>query len=432
MKYDLIIIGAGPGGYETAAGAVALGMRVLLIERDRLGGTCLNHGCIPTKCLCSAAERIVEIKDAGKFGVTATVENADYGFAVRRASAVMDELRSGIADTLKGVDIISGTASLSAPDSVSVDGAIYQADKIIIATGSQPAQLRCAGAEEAVDSDLFLTLDTLPEQLTIVGGGVIGIELASIAAAYGTKVTVLEYCAEILPSLDSDIAKRLRSYLGKRGIDIVTNAEVTAILPDKTVVYTRKGKEKTIMSDMVLCAVGRRAVIPDGCTELGIAIDKRGYIITDDSMQTSVHGIFAIGDINGRCLLAHAASAQGKIVLGQKPRLDVMPSVVFTIPECASVAGKELPAEQAAVKLPYGANGKALASGQQEGLLKLNYDKATEVITGCHAVGAHAADLVAVASLAITQRMTLSQLADEIIFAHPTLSELIAQAAVIK
>lgn len=425
--YDIIIIGAGPGGYETAAGAASRGLKVMLVEREALGGTCLNHGCIPTKCLCSAAEKIVEIKHAGDFGVKAELVSADYAVAVRRAADVMSELRDGIAGLLDGVDVLTGEASIADGPVVVVNGERYTADKIIIATGSKPAKLRCKGADEAIDSNEFLKLEHLPDRLTIVGGGVIGLEFASIAAAYGCEVTVLEYCPEILPSFDADIAKRLRSYLGRRGIEIVTGAEVTEIKPDKSVVYTRKGKEKSVDGDMVLSAVGRRPVIPDGCEAGGIALDRRGFIVTDEAMQTSVAGIYAIGDVNGRCLLAHAASAQGRIVLGEKPRLDIMPSVVFTLPECASVS--KASDSTASVKLPYGANGKALASGQADGLLKIEYEPSTGIVTGCHVVGAHAADIVAVASIAISSSMTMHQLAAETIFAHPTLSELIAQAA---
>lgn len=408
MHYDLILIGAGPGGYETAAEAAKSGLKTLVIERDELGGTCLNRGCIPTKCLCSGVE-------------------TNYAAAVARAADVIAQLRQGVADALADVDIVHGESSLAAGPKVLVGGNEYTADKIIIATGSRPASLRCPGADLAINSDAFLALTELPKRLTIIGGGVIGLEFASIAASFGSEATILEYAPEILPAYDAEIAKRLRSYLGRRGIDIIVSAQVTAIADDMTVTYTKKGKEKTVAGDMVLCAVGRRPVVPDGCAEAGIELDKRGYIITDDAMRTTAPGIYAIGDVNGRCLLAHAASAQGRLVLGEKVNLDIMPSVVFTTPECASVAVKS--DETASVKIPFGANGKALASGQENGLLKLDYDPATGKITGCHVVGAHAADLIAVATLALNAGMTMKQLSKEIIFAHPTLSELVAQAA---
>lgn len=424
-KYDYIIIGGGPGGYETAAEAAALGCRVLLVERDALGGTCLNRGCIPTKCLAAAAEKIVAISGSSEFGVDVKMLSVDYGTARRRAAEVMDVLRDGIGDILKGVDVVNGEACISSGPVVIVGETEYAADKIVIATGSCPVSLRCNGADETIDSDRFLELEQLPERLTIVGGGVIGLEFASIASVYDTKVTVLEYCPEILPNFDADIAKRLRTYLVRRGIDIIVGAEVTDV-SGGNVRYIRKGKEKAVDGDMVLCAVGRHAVVPDGCEKVGIRLDSRGYIFTDDHMETSVPGVYAIGDCNGRCLLAHAASAQGRIVLGEDVRIDVMPSVVFTMPECASVGrGGE---GCASVKLPYGANGKALATGQSDGLLKIEYDTETELLRACHVVGAHASDIVAVMSLALVNEMTVRQLSGGVVFAHPTLSELLSQA----
>ena len=421
-EYDIIIIGAGPGGYETAAGAAARGMKTLLVERDSLGGTCLNRGCIPTKCLCAGAEKLFEIKHAAEFGISATVAGCDYAAAVNRAETVIDELRQGVEGLLANVDVVHGEATLIEGPAVKVDDTVFTASKIVIATGSRPAPLRCAGAGFAIDSDAFLKLKELPQRIAIVGGGVIGLEFASIAMAYGSEVTVLEYCAEILPNFDADTAKRLRSLLGRRGIDIVTSAEVVEVKEDLTVVYRRKGKEKTVEADMVVSAVGRRPCVPAGCNEVGIDLDRRGFIVTDDAMQTTAEGVYAIGDVNGRCLLAHAASAQGKVILGAKPRLDVMPAVVFTIPECASVGTPNDDCKS--VKIPYGACGKALASGQTDGFLKLDYMPDSGKVMACHAVGAHASDLIAIASTAICAGMTLDDLREHIIFAHPTLSEL--------
>lgn len=422
--YDIIIIGAGPGGYETAAGAAARGLKTLLVERDALGGTCLNRGCIPTKCLCAGAEKLVEIKHAADFGIKATVENCDYAAAVNRAATVIAELRQGVEGLLANVEVVHGEASFIDGPAVSVNEKVYTAAKIVIATGSRPAPLRCPGAEFAIDSDAFLQLKELPRRIAIVGGGVIGLEFASIAAAYGSEVTVLEYCSEILPNFDADTAKRLRSLLGRRGIDIVTSAEVVEVKDDSTVLYCRKGKEKAVEADLVVSAVGRRPCVPAGCQEIGIELDKRGFIVTDDTMQTAAEGVYAIGDVNGRCLLAHAATAQGKVILGAKPRLDVMPAVVFTIPECASVGTSNEYCKS--VKIPYGACGKALASEQTDGFLKLDYMPDSGKVMACHAVGAHASDLIAIASTAICAGMTLDDLREHIIFAHPTLSELLS------
>ena len=425
QKADLIIIGGGPGGYETAAEAAVAGFDVVLIERGHLGGTCLNRGCIPTKCLCAGAEVLESIRAAARFGIEATA-TASYAKAVERAAGVIAELREGIADMLRGVRVVNAEARLAAGPRVIAGGEEYTAPRIIIATGSQPAPLRGIDADRYHSSDDFLALDELPRRITVVGGGVIGLEMASVAAAYGAEVTVLEFCKEILPGMDADIAKRLRNALGKRGITIVTDARVTAVASDGTVSYTKKDKEFSVAGDYVLAAVGRRPVVPEGCAEAGIALNERGFIATDEGFATSAPGVYAIGDVNGRCMLAHAASAQGRTVLGKAANLGVVPSVVFTIPECAFVR-RAADGNTRTAKLPYPSNGKALASGQ-DGLLKLECEADGGRLTACSAIGAHAADLVAEAALAISQGLTAAHLC-RTIHAHPTLSELLPSAA---
>ena len=426
QKTDIIIIGGGPGGYETAAEAAARGLNVILFEKDLLGGTCLNRGCIPTKCLCAAAETIETIRSASAFGIETTC-SPSFAKAAERASTVVAELRDGIAGLLDKVKIIHAEARIASGRRVIANDEEYTADRIIISTGSRPALLRNITPGLYHTSDDFLRLSELPERLVVVGGGVIGLELASIARSFGSEVTVIEYCKEILPGLDSEIAKRLRTQLSKRGIRFVTDAAVSAITADSTVSYTRKGKDDAVAGDYVLAAVGRRPVIPEGCEEAGIRLTDRGYIATDDDFRTSVEGIYAIGDVNGICMLAHAASAQGRRVLGIPTELSVIPSVVFTIPECAFVRRRGIETETESVKIPYGANGKALASGQ-EGLLKLEYDPSTQKLTGCSAIGPHAADIVAEATLAIASGMTAEELC-RTVHAHPTLSELLVMAA---
>lgn len=423
QKTDIIIIGGGPGGYETAAEAAARGLNVILFEKDQLGGTCLNRGCIPTKCLCAAAETIETIRSASAFGIETTC-SPSFAKTAERASKVVAELRDGIAGLLGKVKTIHAEARIASGRRVIANDEEYTADRIIISTGSRPALLRNINPELYHTSDDFLRLSELPERLVIVGGGVIGLELASTARSFGSEVTVIEYCKEILPGLDSEIAKRLRTQLSKRGIRFVTDAAVSAISEDSTVSYTRKGKDDTVAGDYVLAAVGRRPVIPEGCEEAGIRLTDHGYIATDDDFRTSAEGVYAIGDVNGICMLAHAASAQGRRVLGIPTDLSVIPSVVFTIPECAFVHRRDIETES--VKIPYGANGKALASGQ-EGLLKLEYESSTHKITGCSAIGPHAADLVAEAALAITSGMTAEELR-RTVHAHPTLSELLVMA----
>lgn len=422
---DILIIGGGPGGYETAAAAAAQGLNVTLVERDRLGGTCLNRGCIPTKCLCAAAKHIVAVRSGSPFGINAGDVTVDYSVARSRADEVVSQLHDGISELLAGVEVIKGEARLHAGGEVSVGDMRFKAAKTVIATGSRPASLRgVEGGEYALDSDAFLRLTTLPRRLTIIGGGVIGLEFASVASAFGTEVTVLEFCPEILPGFDADVARRLRSLLERRGIKIVTGAAVKAISADHTVSYERRGKSLDIESDMVLAAVGRRPVVPEGLAEAGVKLNERGFIITDEQMRTSTEGIYAIGDVNGRCMLAHAASAQGRRVLGMAVDLDVIPSVVFTIPECAMVRRIGVEDETTVTKTPYAASGKALADGAADGFVKLESSTADGVLTACSIVGEHAAELIMTAATAIEASMTRSQFTRGLVHAHPGLSEL--------
>ncbi len=441
MTHDLIIIGAGPGGYETAMAAASAGNKVALIERDRLGGTCLNRGCIPTKALCRSAEMAVSMREAGDFGIGLSTSeiNIDYRAIAGRKDAVVAQLREGVAELLKGVEVISGEARFVSTCGVEVNGDIHTAPRIIIATGSRPALLPIPGAELAMTSDDFLALETLPNSVAIIGAGVIGLEFASILNAFGVDVTVIEYCKEILPPFDAEVAKRLRMSLKCRGINILTDTQVTEVSPGMTVKCLAKGKEKTVEAEAVLMAVGRRPVIPDGLVELGVKLN-RGAVVVNDSMEVEwVSGndpeggtIYAIGDVNGRCMLAHAASAQGEIVLGHKRNLDVIPSAVFTMPECAMVGLTEEQCKAQGLdfcinKSTFRANGKAVAMGETDGMVKIISETSTGRLLGCHICGPHAADLVTEAALAMSSSLTVEAIAGTI-HAHPTLSETVRNA----
>jgi len=431
---DLLIIGAGPGGYETAAGAAARGLKVTLIERDSLGGTCLNRGCIPTKALCRAAEIVTTVSHAEEFGITTGGITVDYGKAVERKNAIVDRLREGVAQTLRDVNVVSGNATFTGPRTVTVGPDSYTADRIIIATGSSPARLSVPGAELCVTSDELLSRDRLPRRITIIGGGVIGIEFAAIFAAYGVDVTVLEYCKEILPAFDSEIAKRLRQLLSRRnGVKIITGACVTAINAGLSVEYTVKGSPRNTDADLVVMAVGRRPALPDGLDAAGITVTPKG-IVTDGAMRTSASGVYAIGDVNGRCQLAHAATAQGRVALADilgKPHninLSIIPAAVFTSPEAAMVGLTEEQCsglDYSVAKSTFRANGKAMTLGDTEGLVKMIFNTETRAILGCHILGPHASDLIQEAATA----MTLGATVDDIVSAihgHPTLSEAMA------
>lgn len=442
-RFDLIVIGAGPGGYETAARAAARGDKVLVAERDLPGGTCLNRGCIPTKCLCASASAILGIMEAAEFGISVGGEvKADYGRAVARMNEVVAGLRQGVGQALGKCTVIYGEALLTKDGKVNIGGTEYSADRIIIATGSRPATLPVTGADLCMTSDDFLRLESLPESVTVIGGGVIGLEFASVMAAFGTAVTVVEYCPEILPPFDAEVAKRLRSYLSRRGIRFITGAAVTSVSRDAgtgklVTAYTSKKGEASVESHAVLMAVGRAPVVPEGASEAGIVTDRRGFIVTDpDTFETSVPGIYAIGDCNGRMMLAHVASAQGLRVLGEDVRLDVIPSAVFTVPEAAMTGFTEAaakaavadPAEVGTAKAMYAGNGKARAMGETDGFVKVVYGKSDGRILGAHIIGAHASDLIAEFVTAIDCGLTVNDVAHRLVHGHPTLSEITAGA----
>lgn len=427
---DIIVIGAGPGGYETAAEAAAGGAKVVLIERGELGGTCLNRGCIPTKALCRSAEVAQIVKNAAVFGVNAQELSFDYARAVKRKDEVVAALREGVDTLLSKVNIVAGEARFTAPHTVAVGSEEFTAPKIIIATGSRPAQLPVPGAELTVNSDFMLAMTTLPQSLIIIGGGVIGMEFAGIYSSFGVKVTVLEFCPEILPPFDEEVAKRLRMAMKRKGVEIVTSAQVTAITADG-VDCVVKGKSRSYTAQMVLMAVGRTPVVPAGATEAGIELGARGAIEVDSKFSTSVDGVYAIGDVNGKCMLAHAAAAQGRTVLGKDIDLSVVPSAVFTIPECAMVGATEK--ECAARGIPYTvgkstfrANGKAMSMDEPDGLVKLIVGEDGKLL-GCHICGAHAADLVQEAATIISAGLPAATLA-EVIHGHPTLGETLPAA----
>ncbi len=426
VKADIIIIGGGPGGYEVAGELTRNGQKVVIIEKDLLGGTCLNRGCIPTKALAASAEILLRLGEAGEFGIEAGSVSADYGRARQRARQIVETLRGDIAESLSRATVVHETARFLSNTEVAAGDCIYSADKIIIATGSCPAALRCPSAELAITSDDFLAMDSLPDgPAVIVGGGVIGLEFACILNAFGVDVTVVEYCKEILPGMDSDLAKRLRSSLTRRGIKILCGTAVEEICTGGYVRCSGRKGSIELPSAMTISAVGRRAVLPDGLENTDIKVNERGFIAVDtDTYVTTVPGIYAVGDVNGTCMLAHAAAAQARRAAGLLSDTRLIPAVVFTVPQLAAVGGSE----GTIVKIPYSANGKALADGNTEGLLKLVCDADSGRITGCHALGAHAADLVAEATVAISAGMTADRLAG-ITHAHPSLSELLAEAA---
>lgn len=417
---DIIIIGAGPGGYETALEAARAGRRVVIIERGELGGTCLNSGCIPTKCLCHTAELFDATRTARHLGILTT----GLAFVLPQAMAHKDEvvarLRQGIAALLKHplITLVEGEARFVDAHTVEAAGQQFTAPQVIIAVGGQPATLPIEGAQRALTSTDILRLDAQPASLCVIGGGVIGLEMASVFAAFGTRVTVLEFLPEVLPAFDRDIAKRLRLALKKRGIDIHVGAAAQRI-DDDGVTYTEKGKEQRVVAQRVLMAVGRRPNLGAlNLDDVGIQYTRRG-ITVDHRMQTTVEGVYAIGDVNGLMPLAHAAAAQGRVALGLTKEVGPVPAAVFTLPEAAMVGATEGTAHKAF----YRANGKALTMDADEGLVKI-FTTDDGIITGAAILGAHAADLIH----EVRVGEPLADLAARV-FAHPTLSEIIRDAA---
>ncbi len=447
MDADLLIIGAGPGGYETALLAAECGKKVILVNGGQLGGTCLNAGCIPTKCMVKDAAVVSMCREHEDFGVTDVRFEVDFNRVIARRAAVVGQLRDGIAGLLKkaGVTVVEGKAVFRNANTVAVGEEEYSARDIIIATGSESKSLPVPGAdaEWVLDSTGILNLEYIPAHLVIVGGGVIGLEFASVFRAFGSEVTVIEFMKNIAPTFDSDISKRLKQALSKRGVKIITGAAVKRLEQNDeyqiVTTYELKGKEESVVSTDVLMAVGRRPNV-DGLNleAAGVDYSSRG-IPVDDNMRTNVEHIYAIGDVNARLMLAHVASFQGQRALNvidgksDSIRFDVVPAALFTDPECAMVGLTEEQCKEKGIPVKTGksffrANGKALAGGESDGLCKLLFDAETEELLGAHIMGAEAALLAQQCCDFITARRTLTDI-KETIFGHPTLSEVILAAA---
>ena len=403
-KTDLIIIGAGPGGYRAAEYAAKQGLKVVIFEGSEVGGTCLNVGCIPTKTY---------------------VHSATFDEARERMATVVSQLRQGVEGILSHPNITLVREKGVFTDAHTVGD--YTADNIIIATGSETKWLPIKGVDDprVVDSTGLLQLETLPKRLTIIGAGVIGMEFASVFNRFGSEVTVIEYLKECLPALDSDIAKRLRKYLEKQGITFKMKTAVEDIAD--------------IDADVVLMATGRKPRVQADFANAGIEYDERKGVAVDENFKTAVNGIYAIGDVNGKQMLAHAAEMQAvhavNHILNKEDaiRFDIMPAAIFTTPEAACVGLTEDQLKEQGYayecrKAFHRANGKALTMNETEGMLKLFSEPEAGRILGCHVFGAHSADMVQEVSVLMCRDTTVSQLRD-MVHIHPTVNELLLTAA---
>jgi len=448
-EYDVGVIGGGPGGYVAAIRAAQLGGKVVVVERDSLGGTCTNWGCIPTKALLRAVELISDVRRAGEFGLTVAEPSYDLTKITERMDRVVERLVQGTRYLLKsnGVELLKGVGKIASAGTIAVvqnDQSIsLNAAKIIVATGSRAKTLPIPGAESpgVITSDKALHLEKVPPSLVIIGGGPEGAEFACIFSRLGSEVAIVEMLPNLLPLEDREVGIRLNQILTKQGVRILTNTAVKSISEDqgtKKVLVQSPSGELTLEGNKVLMAVGRSPNIENiGLEELGIKNTKSG-IEVDDRMETNVKGVYAIGDVAGGGL-AHVAFEEGIVAaenamgLDSKIDLRVVPRCIYTIPEVAAVGltedqAKEQGHELLIGKFPFTASGRALTLGETEGIVKVLADKSTKEILGVHIVGPRASDIIPEAVLAMRLEATTEDLA-RAIHPHPTLSEALKEAA---
>jgi dihydrolipoamide dehydrogenase len=445
-KYDLIVLGSGPGGYVTAIRASQLGLKTAVIEKESLGGVCLNWGCIPTKALLKSAQVFEYLKHAADYGLKVKEYDKDFDAVVNRSRNVAEGMSKGVQFLMKKnkIDVISGYGKLKPGKKVDVDGTEYTADHIIIATGARSRELPSLpqDGEKVIGYRQAMTLEKQPKKLIIVGSGAIGVEFAYFYNAMGTEVTVVEYMPRIVPVEDEEVSKQLERSFKKSGIKIMTSTEVTAVDISgkgvKATVKTKKGEE-TLSADIVLSAVGIKTNIENiGLEDVGIVTD-RDKILVNDFYQTNIPGYYAIGDVTPGPALAHVASAEGilcveKIAGHHIEALDYgnIPGCTYCSPEIASVGLTEAQAKEQGLdikvgKFPFSASGKASAGGNTEGFVKVIFDAKYGEWLGCHMVGAGVTDMIAEAVLGRKLETTGHEVL-KTVHPHPTMSEAVMEA----
>lgn len=450
--YDLLIIGAGPGGYTCAFRAAQLGLKVGLIEKNpHLGGTCLNVGCIPSKALLHASELLHEVRTHGSaLGVAGDGLKPDIAAMMKHKGKVVEQLRKGLVQLSKArkVDLFEGTGKLLAPGKVEVTGAetkTLEAPHLVLATGSVPATLPFLdfNGDTIVSSDEAIAFESAPKRLVVIGGGAIGLELGSVWARLGSEVTVVEFLPRIAAGYDEDITKMAERFFKRQGLKFSTGTKVTAIEESSdglTLIGERKGKEVRFEADKILVAVGRKAFTGGlGLDAVGIETDNRGRIPVDEHLQTPVEGIYAIGDAIHGPMLAHKAEEDGiavaERIAGQGGHVDyaLVPNVIYTDPEIASVGLTETLAKEKGLafhvgKFPLGANGRALATNATNGFIKVISEEETDKLLGVQIISRHGSELIANAAAHMSYGGSAEDLG-RTIHAHPTLSEGLKEAA---
>ncbi|MDR1943663.1 MAG: dihydrolipoyl dehydrogenase [Synergistaceae bacterium] len=438
--FDIAIIGGGPGGYVAAIKAAQSGASCVLFEEDEVGGVCLNRGCIPTKTFIKSAHVLNTLKEAGAYGVDAGEFSLNYPRVLERKKNVVRQLTRGVAGLLKknGVTLVRQRAEITSPGSIKTETETYEAKNIILATGSKPAAPPIPGIEHSVNSDYVLSMETLPKSAAIVGGGVIGVEFATYLSAFGVKVYIVEMLPDIIAAADSDVISVAGRMLKSLGVEVWTKAKVVSIDSGGLKFVNSEGAEQRLDAEMVLCASGRSPNTDVAMLDkLGVR-HTRGAVETDGRMRTNVDGIYAIGDINGKWMLAHTASAEGAVavenILGREAvmRYDLIPQCIYTMPEIAWAGLTEKQATEKGISFKKGvfpmmANGKSLIEGETTGFIKLLVNESQEIIGG-HIVCAHATDMIAEIAMVIQMKGTARDIAHTI-HAHPTISETVMEAA---
>ncbi|KJD33053.1 hypothetical protein PK35_08790 [Tamlana nanhaiensis] len=445
-KYDIIVLGSGPGGYVTAIRASQLGFKTAIIEKENLGGVCLNWGCIPTKALLKSAQVFEYLKHAEDYGLNVKDASHDFDAVVKRSRGVADGMSKGVQFLMKKnkIDVINGYGKIKPGKKVDVDGTEYSADNIIIATGARSRELPSLpqDGKKVIGYREAMSLPKQPKKMIVVGSGAIGVEFAYFYNSMGTEVTIVEYLPNIVPVEDEDVSKQLERSFKKNGVKVMTSAEVTSVDTSgdgvKATVKTKKGEE-VLEADIILSAVGIKTNIENiGLEDVGIVVD-RDKILVNDFYQTNIPGYYAIGDVTPGAALAHVASAEGIICVEKLAGMHVealdygnIPGCTYCTPEIASVGLTEKAAKEKGLdikvgKFPFSASGKASAGGNKDGFVKVIFDAKYGEWLGCHMIGASVTDMIAEAVVARKLETTGHEIL-KAVHPHPTMSEAVMEA----